>query len=128
MDADARIEALEDALARKDEEIARLEAALGLDFLAPMEWRLTGQETRVFGCLLARDVATKHALMAACYTNLGKEEPDPKIVDVFVCKVRKKLAVFDVSIETVWGVGYRLSAATRATVKAIMEGEGAWAA
>ncbi|MDE3830273.1 helix-turn-helix domain-containing protein [Sinorhizobium meliloti] len=28
--------------------------------------------------------------------------------DVFVCKMRKKLARFGVTIETVWGQGYRL--------------------
>ena len=37
------------------------------------------------------------------------EEPEPKIIDVFICKLRKKLA--NVSngkdyIETVWGRGY----------------------
>jgi len=41
----------------------------------------------------------------------GMEEPEPKIIDVFICKLRKKLA--NVSngkdyIETVWGRGYVL--------------------
>ena len=39
------------------------------------------------------------------------EEPEPKIIDVFVCKLRKKLAAaagHESPIETVWGKGYLL--------------------
>ena len=41
----------------------------------------------------------------------GMDEPELKIIDVFVCKLRKKLAVAaggDNYIETVWGRGYVL--------------------
>jgi two-component system, cell cycle response regulator CtrA len=41
----------------------------------------------------------------------GRDEPDQKIIDVFICKLRKKLA--EVSggkdyIETIWGRGWLL--------------------
>ena len=42
----------------------------------------------------------------------GMDEPEVKIIDVFVCKLRKKLAEATGGnhyIETVWGRGYRLS-------------------
>jgi two-component system cell cycle response regulator CtrA len=41
----------------------------------------------------------------------GRDEPDLKIVDVFVCKLRKKLIQASGGenyIETVWGRGYML--------------------
>src|SRR5947209_6867346 len=41
----------------------------------------------------------------------GMDEPEPKITDVFVCKLRKKLAQATGGshyIETVWGCGYVL--------------------
>ena len=41
----------------------------------------------------------------------GMDEPELKIIDVFVCKLRKKLASAtngDNYIETVWGRGYVL--------------------
>ena len=41
----------------------------------------------------------------------GIHEPELKIIDVFVCKLRKKLAQATGGnhyIETVWGRGYRL--------------------
>ena len=41
----------------------------------------------------------------------GRDEPELRIIDVFVCKLRKKLAQAtggEHYIETVWGRGYRL--------------------
>ncbi|AYF01247.1 winged helix family transcriptional regulator [Paracoccus yeei] len=41
----------------------------------------------------------------------GMDEPELKIIDVFVCKLRKKLAAAlngESHIETVWGRGYVL--------------------
>ena len=39
------------------------------------------------------------------------DEPEPKIIDVFICKLRRKLEIAGargVSIDTVWGQGYIL--------------------
>jgi len=39
------------------------------------------------------------------------DEPEPKIIDVFICKLRRKLELAGargVSIDTVWGQGYIL--------------------
>lgn len=49
---------------------------------------------------------TKEMMMAAMYG--GMDEPEIKIIDVFICKLRKKLrdAGADGLIETVWGRGY----------------------
>ncbi len=44
------------------------------------------------------------------------DEPEAKIIDVFVCKLRKKLAAFAGGknyIETVWGQGYLIRNADR---------------
>ncbi|MGZ6022618.1 MAG: winged helix-turn-helix domain-containing protein, partial [Rhizomicrobium sp.] len=41
----------------------------------------------------------------------GMDEPNEKIIDVFVCKLRKKLALetdAEDYIKTVWGRGYEL--------------------
>ena len=72
---------------------------------------LTTKEYQLLEALaLRRDGAlTKEALLAQLYG--GMDEPQPKIIDVFISKLRKKLA--DASqgknyIETVWGRGYRL--------------------
>ena len=52
---------------------------------------------------------TKEMLLNHLYG--GTDEPELKIIDVFVCKLRKKLAQPTGSkyyIETIWGRGYKL--------------------
>ena len=58
---------------------------------------------------------TKEMLLDHLYG--GKDEPELKIIDVFVCHLRKKLAQATDGkhyIETVWGRGYRLCAPAEA--------------
>ena len=90
------------------ERIRQLEQALVATFTVPIEFGLTSSEARVFSCLVHRDFATKPQIMMAVYTDRHDEEPEPKIVDVFVCKMRKKLKPHGIVISTVWGQGYRL--------------------
>jgi two-component system cell cycle response regulator CtrA len=54
-------------------------------------------------------VLTKETFLSHLYGDM--EEPEPKIIDVFICKLRKKLALAtsgDHYIETVWGRGYTM--------------------
>jgi two-component system cell cycle response regulator CtrA len=49
----------------------------------------------------------------------GMDEPDAKIIDVFICKLRKKLATASEGfnfIETVWGRGYALREPTKQSI------------
>jgi two-component system cell cycle response regulator CtrA len=71
---------------------------------------LTVQEFNVFITIYDGKgrVFSKEQLLHAVAPAWGDEQ-EIKIVDVFVCKLRKKLAGLGISIETVWGRGYRLS-------------------
>ena len=117
MDVDARIDGLQAEVDRLQGRVDQLEAAMGMTLVAPLEWRLTPAEQRVFGVLMARDMATKDAIMAGVYRDAGRDEPELKIVDVYVCKIRAKLKRFQIPIETVWGQGFRLTAETKARVR-----------
>ncbi len=74
---------------------------------------LTGKERQLVMLLAAhRDVViTKERLLNGMYSHL-EDEPELKIIDVFVCKARKKFdEIAEGSggvIETVWGRGYRM--------------------
>ena len=73
--------------------------------------RLTGKEYGILEALSLRPgvTVTKEMLLGHLYG--GKDEPKLKIIDVFVCRLRKKLAQATDGnhyIETVWGRGYRL--------------------
>lgn len=76
--------------------------------IIPVEWRLTPSEARVFAHLTTRDKCTKDSIMAAMYSDRIDVEPEIKIVDVFICKLRRKLNPYDVTITTIWGSGYSL--------------------
>jgi two-component system cell cycle response regulator CtrA len=89
------------------EQIAFLQSALLGDSPLPLEWRLTETEERVMRVILAREYASKDAIMAALYWD--KDEPsDEKIVDVLVCKIRKKVQRFGIDVKNQWGRGYYL--------------------
>jgi two-component system, cell cycle response regulator CtrA len=72
---------------------------------------LTGKEYQILELLSLRKgtTLTKEVFLNHLYG--GMDEPENKIIDVFICKLRKKLAVACNGahcIETVWGRGYML--------------------
>ena len=72
---------------------------------------LTGKEYGVLELLSLRKGTTLTKEMFLNHLYGGMDEPEPKIIDVFVCKLRKKLTKAtggDNYIETVWGRGYTL--------------------
>lgn len=72
---------------------------------------LTGKEYSVLELLALRKGKTLTKEMFLNHLYGGMDEPELKIIDVFVCKLRKKLATAtggDHYIETVWGRGYVL--------------------
>ena len=72
---------------------------------------LTDKEYRMLELLSLRrgTTITKEMFLSELYG--GMDEPEIKIIDVFMCKIRKKLATASGGkdyIETVWGRGYLL--------------------
>jgi two-component system, cell cycle response regulator CtrA len=72
---------------------------------------LTGKEYQMLELLSLRRGTTisKEVFLSQLYG--GMDEPEIKIIDVFICKIRKKLAGASNGkdyIETVWGRGYML--------------------
>ncbi|MBO1324368.1 response regulator transcription factor [Acetobacter sp. TBRC 12305] len=71
---------------------------------------LTGKEFAILELLVLRKgiAQTKETFLNHLYG--GRDEPDIKIIDVFICKLRKKLQFVggDSLISTVWGKGYIL--------------------
>jgi two-component system cell cycle response regulator CtrA len=70
---------------------------------------LTGKEYQMLELLSLRKGTTLTKEMFLNHLYGGMDEPELKIIDVFICKLRKKLAEAtggDNYIETVWGRGY----------------------
>ena len=61
-------------------------------------------------CLRKGSVVSKESFLDHLYG--GMDEPEMKIIDVFICKLRKKIEKSGAStplIQTVWGRGYRVN-------------------
>jgi two-component system cell cycle response regulator CtrA len=72
---------------------------------------LTGKEYQMFELLSLRKGTTLTKEMFLNHLYGGMDEPELKIIDVFICKLRKKLSQAtggENHIETVWGRGYVL--------------------
>jgi two-component system cell cycle response regulator CtrA len=70
---------------------------------------LTGKEYQILELLSLRKGTTLTKEMFLNHLYGGMDEPELKIIDVFICKLRKKLAEAtggENYIETVWGRGY----------------------
>ena len=71
---------------------------------------LTGKEYSIFEMLLLRKNRVQGKVEILDYLYNGIDEPDMKVLDVFVCKIRKKMEKLigkgSCPIETVWGRGW----------------------
>jgi two-component system cell cycle response regulator CtrA len=80
---------------------------------------LTSKEYQILELLALRkgSTLTKEVFLNNLYG--GMDEPHAKIIDVFICKLRKKLATASQGynfIETVWGRGYALREPTEQSI------------
>jgi len=72
---------------------------------------LTGKEYQMLELLSLRKGTTLTKEMFLNHLYGGMDEPELKIIDVFICKLRKKLSNASNGknfVETVWGRGYVL--------------------
>lgn len=101
------------------ERVRHLEAMLLPSFDGMPFGGLTASEARVLSAIAASpEGITKDRIFAAVYgSSTDADQPEPKIIDVYVCRLRKKLAPHEITIETVWGWGYRIDATGRARLR-----------
>lgn len=117
---DAYVAGLERENEELREKVRQLEELCGFRLHVPVEFGLTDAEGRLFGHMVKAEAVTKDGAMAVLYGHRPNEVPEIKIVDVFICKMRKKLLKFNVEIETIWGQGYRLPAASKKIVESYL--------
>jgi Transcriptional regulatory protein, C terminal len=89
-------------------------------------FKATPLEAAMLARMLRREQVTKEQLHCVVEQNRatqGQGATDPKIVDVLICKLRKKLRPYELSIETMWGIGYLVPPADRdRAVKTLLAG------
>lgn len=90
-----------------------LAPSLSTVFVAAMLF--SSKEADIVSMLLAHPLCTKESIMVGLYSN-SPEWPEPKIIDVFICRIRARFKRFNlldpdfplIKIETIWGRGYRM--------------------
>ncbi len=106
-----------------EEDNANLRAAVGTMSAGPevpRALRLTRLEAHLFLSLLAHPEATKEQLLAEMYAHRYgmDDEPEIKIVDVYICKLRRKFRKFPgLEIETIFGRGYAMPPSSKAEIR-----------
>lgn len=102
-------------------QVAEFRAALGLTQQFPREFRLTPHEAKVLGVLLKREIASRDLIYRAIYADDWARDREPKIIEMWLSLLRKKLRPFDITIQNDYGHGWFLSAADKARIKAMSE-------
>jgi two-component system cell cycle response regulator CtrA len=108
-----------------EETITSMKEALGTDreLLALRLVGLTEYQARLAAALYRREYLSKEGGLAAMYHDDidRRMDAEPQIVDVTVCTVRKKLKHCGITIDTIWGDGYRMPPESKAKLKALMD-------
>jgi len=84
-------------------------------------FRTTAKESALLLSLMDGRLHTKENILQRIYIDRPDEAPELKIIDVFVCKIRRKVSKWGIIIQTNWGRGYRLESADR--LKRYLDGE-----
>jgi two-component system cell cycle response regulator CtrA len=106
------------------EEVRYLRDLLTPPGFLPAMFPLTATEERAFKALLSREQWSKEALLASIYYDSQEcDIPEIKIIDVIICKLRKKIKHLGIEIETFWNKGYRIAPHMKAKVALILEKE-----
>lgn len=97
----------------QEENRALLEMLAGADMDPPVSG-LTRIEARILSGLLTHERLTREAI----YIISGSRADDGgKIVDVFICRLRKKIAPLGLEIKNIWGEGYFIPREQREAAK-----------
>lgn len=119
---EAYIQKLEEENELLRERIILLEEVIGYRISVPLIFGLSMQQSAMLGVIVKREVATKEMLLNAIMNGRPEaDEPELKIVDVQICKMRPRLNKFGIVIETVWGRGYRMDPENKARFATYLE-------
>ena len=105
--------------------VEELEDLIGLRVPAPRSDmpHLTGIEYKLAGVLLRGGIVSQEYALRAIYgARPEADHPEVKIIDVFICELRKKLRPFDIEIKNQFAVGFYLDDKSRAKLKALFGG------
>lgn len=102
--------------------IEDLEKVVGLSWAPPRALDLTKSEAAILGMILGGLAKSRSSMYMAMYGD-RLDPPADTIITVFISKIRKKLAAFDIEVETTGHRGYRLSSPNADKLFALYEAD-----
>lgn len=98
--------------------IEELEDLIGLNLKLPNEFGLTPTEMQCVGAIVRRGILNQEAIFTAIYGSRPEcQQPDVKIIDVYLCRVRRKLAPKGFELKNSFSVGYYFEPRERDALK-----------
>jgi len=85
----------------------------------PPNFGFTPQQEVILTMLLTRPLVTRDQLMAGVY-GFDDDAPDPKIMDVQICKMRSRLEELGAEVQTSWGRGWYFSSDDKARLRDVI--------
>lgn len=113
---------LRDRVHELEEEVRQLRDKLGggSNIIIPESWGLTAGMERVLIALYEAPGGFLNSGTLAATSAIGSVENPDGLVKTRICQLRGKLGKFGIVIETRWGRGYKMTDASRATIKALL--------
>lgn len=110
----ATLGAQSDKIETLEQEVRRLQLLLKPDPLGDRPEGFTPKEAKLLSLLLGVERVSRVRAIEV----IGTNSQDPyKIVDVYVCKLRKKLSPLGLEIHCIWGWGYMIPREQREAAK-----------
>lgn len=102
--------------------VEMLESEIGFKRELMFDLLLSDAEQTILRILYKRAQISHASLWIVLYGHLPDcDQPETKIVDVYICRIRAKLAEYGIQIENLWSFGYRLAPADKAKLRALIK-------
>lgn len=114
------VETLRDRCDRLGQENETLRAVAGIPHDTATKFGLTRSEFVIFGALMSREIVSETSIRILLYSDRPDDEPECKVINVFICRMRKRLRAHDATIGNNSGVGWFIPAADKTRLRAIL--------
>ena len=118
-----RIADREREISRLEDEVRKYRTLAGFDKADKLGRAVGvgGAKLMILTMLMSRQECSREALIDAMYGDRpdGGPEYAKKIIDISICKLRRKLVPFGVTIKTVWNWGYSIGKEDQQVLRAL---------
>jgi hypothetical protein len=107
-----------------EEEIRELRAVISPPGLVGgfLALGFTRMQSAILAALLGRSVLSRQQLMAVMYPDPDDRYDRPlKLVDAHLSLLRRRMKPFGLTVDCTWGVGYHLTAETKAKLRLLID-------